>query len=519
MRALGKKSIAVLLIISVIMQFSGCRFWGDIDNVSNTPEPQGQTVEENETENAITIGVVELDTYNPLTTKSVTMQNMLGFIFEPLFALDSSQNVTGILAEDYEISPDGKSIVISLRQNVIWHDGTTFSSNDVVYTMKAILNNDTRYADLLKNVVSIKPTDTNTVTVVFSRSIPNPAALMSFPVIKSGSMSEKFKAIGTGPFYLDYDRLTAFNAYYGTKPKLDYINIKSIPDNDKFISLFNASVIDIADSSMLDMTEYTPRSNASVNSYVTNEMIFVGFNTNDDVFKHPEARRSVYEVIDRQNVVSHIYFSRAEVAHHPINPSNRFYPDSPESMHSDLGAAEKELKAGKWEKDKRGVYFRSDNAGATYFGVEILVNSNDKERIKIAADISDKMSEAGMKNTVIVCSETEFLNRIEAGYYDMFVGKISLMPDNDLTDLISANNVLGYYDEETDIFLAQLGTLTNETDRKEIYANFFEHIKEECPIAVVCFLKDSIISSAKIKSGIEPSVSGTVLRTENWSVK
>ena len=518
MRALINKILVVLMSISVLCMCMGCTKIDNLKAVQQTEKPQN-TDNDKETDNSITIGVVDLDTYNPLATKSVTMQNMLGFIFEPLFTFDDEQNTIGVLAKSYNTAPDGKSITLNIKDNVIWHDGTSFSADDVIYTIKTILNSDSRYKNLINNIVSVSKINDSSLTVIFDRSIANPAALFSFPIIKNGSNLTSFKPVGTGPFYLDYDKLTSFEAYHGEKSNIQYVYVKSVPDNDKFVSLFNASVIDVADSSMFDMNEYTPRSNASVNEYVTNEMVFVGFNTQDSVFKFPEARRSIYEIINRKSIVSHIYFSRAKAAHYPINPTSRFYPNTAENMHSDHGAAEKELKDGKWKKDKRGVYFRADEKSMTYFSVEILVNSGDTERIKIAAEISETMSELGMKNTVTACSESEFSSRLQSGNYDMFIGKISLLPNNDITELISDGNTLNYSDDTTDILLTQLGTLTAENDKKDVYAQLFERVKEDCPIAPICFLKDSIITSAKIKSGVCPSVSGAISRTENWSTK
>ncbi len=520
MSVLFKKALCVAISAVLAISVSGCALTDNLKSASATPKPTSKTGASSAlNDNSITIGVVELDTYNPLTTKSVTMRNMLGFIFEPLFAIDEKQKPVGVLAESYETSPDGKSLIIKLKPNVLWHDGAWFTANDVVYTIKAILNNETNYGRLLKNIASVSAPDTQTVNIVFRRSVPEPALLMTFPVIKSGSLSGEFRATGTGPFFLDYDKLSRFDAYYGEKAKLDFVNVKSIPDNDKFISLFNASVVDIADSDMIDMSEYTPRGNSTVNNYVTNEMVFVGFNAKDAVFKYPEARRSVYEIIDRQEIVSHIYFSRAKAVHYPMNPENRFYPATTENMHSDYGVAEKALKDGKWQKDRRGVYFHSEANGATYFSVEILVNSEDKERMKIAAEISDTMSDLGMRNTIVTCSETEFKTRISNGNYDMFIGKTVLLPNNDLTDFLFGENMFGYSNTDTDIIFSQLGTLTEDKDKLKVYEQLFEHLAEDCPVAPICFLKDSLITSAKLKSGVSPSVLGVVTRTENWSVK
>ena len=524
MRVLIKKIGIFFLCIVCILSFSGCTLIETginyIKGVSATQKPQTAKSETPSVkENAITIGVVELDTYNPLTTKSPTMKNMLGFMFEPLFVVGDDMNPVGVLATGYQVSPDGKSVRITLKENVLWHNGQVFTARDVVYTINSIRNSDSEYNRLIKDIVSVSQIDEYTINVIFNHSTPNPASLLSFPIIRNNSMTDNFNPIGTGPFCLDYNKLSAFASYHGEKPKLEYISIKSVPDNEKFLSLFNASVIDIADSEMIDMSEYMPRSNAKVHNYHSNEMVFVGFNAESDIFKYKEARRAVSAIINRQEIASHIYFSRATATNYPINPDSSFYPESKGNLGKDFGIAEKILKDAGWKKDKRNVYFYSDNISMTYFSVEILAKSSDKERLKIASEISDAMSELGIKSRITSCSDDEFTQRINAGNYQMFIGKTSILPNNDLTDLLSSGNLMRYSDTETDILISQIGTLTNVEDEKGVYQKLADRLKEESPIAPICFLKDSLITSSKLKSGVHPSMSGAVTKTEEWSVK
>ena len=505
-------SVCIVLVLTVLLPACSVKETKKPD----TPKPvETQSPEDN----SITIGVVELDTYNPLTTKSSTTKNMLGFIFEPLFALDSKHNTAGVLAKSYESAPDGKSIKINLKENVLWHNGKLFTAKDVVYTINMIINNDTVYTKTLKNVRAVTENDQYSLSVYFDRSVPNPTMLLSFPVIENGSFGKQSKPIGTGPFFHDYDRLKAFEAYHGNKPQIEYIKVRSVPDYEKFNSLFNASAIDVADSSLINMTEYTPRSNATVTDFVSDEMVFVGFNCSDAVFSNREARKGVYELIDRKNIVSHIYFSRATESFYPMNPDLRFYPSVSGNVRGDQGKAEDTLKSGGWKKDKNGLYFLPSDNETIYFGIEILVSSENEERVAVAESISKSMSEMGMKNTVSKCSESEFYLRVTNGNYDMFIGKTSLLPNNDFNELVTGPNMFNYSDEKTKTLLAQLGTLTLEKDKAEVYNEFFEHFESECPIAPVCFLKESIITSAKIKSGVSPSVIGVVTRPENWSIK
>ena len=518
MRVLINKITAALICLMIIMSFTGCSIIkkADIpkkDNNSNTLETQKIT------ENSITVGVVELDTYNPLTTNSPTMENMLGFIFEPLFLADDNLDAENVLASDYAVSPDGKNIRITIKNNIVWHDNSPFTSNDVVYTIKCLLNQETNYSYLTSDIVSATVVDNYTVSVNFKRPVPNPELLMSFPIIKNGSFKDDFKPIGTGPFYLSYDRLRAYENYHGNKPQLEYIEIMSVPDNEKFNSLFNASVIDIADSDMINMSEYMPRSNAKIHDYYSNEMVYVGFNCNSDVFSKSEARKSVSAIIDRRDIVSHIYFSRAKAVNYPVNPKFSFYPSNGGNLLKDDGTAEKTMKDAGWKKDKNGTYFYADNVGMTYFSVNILANSDDTECMKTASEISESMTEMGMKNTLITCSTQEFNDRILVGNYDMYIDKTTLLQNNDLSPLLSSGNKLNFSDEETDILLMQTATVSNPEERKAIYDKLFSRIKEISPIAPVCFLKESLITSAKLKSGVIPYMTLTVARTENWSIQ
>lgn len=521
-----KKTIAVILSLILLMSLSGCRLKDGIDNLwvnfinSGNTADDGSAEPEIEKENSITVGVTLLDTYNPLLTESSTAKNMLSFIFEPLFSLDNKQSMVGVLAQSYNIAVDGKSFRINLKPNVIWHDGTEFTAADVVYTVNTIKAMGGRYKSNVKNISSVSEIDSHTVSVSFDRPVPEPAALMTFPIIKNASAKNDFKPIGTGPFFLDYDKLTAFEAYHGGAVQLADIKIKSVPDKEKFVSLFNASVIDIASSDMLDMKSYTPRGNANVLDFTSNRMVMLGFNTQSTVFKYPEARKSVSLLLDRRNIASHTYFSRAEAVNYAVNPTSKYYPEKSEKFTADVSAAENELKNGGWKEDSRGVYYYADNVGMTYFSVTILVNESNPERVAIAEALSSAMTKVGMRNSVIKCSAEEFEQRIDVGNYDVFVGETELQPNNDLTDMLfSGINMFGYSDSETDILLEQLCILKNENDKTNISRNLYERIKSECPFAPICFMKESLVTSAKLKSGVTPSVADFVRQTEKWSVK
>ena len=124
--------------------------FSDEPEQTETADNTAETETEAAVTNDITIGVYDFDTYDPLNTASVTVKDLCGFIFEPL----------------------------------LWHDGSEFTANDVVYTINRIKSGTANYGGLMEPVVAAKASDSYTVTVSFSRPVPDAASLFILPIVK-----------------------------------------------------------------------------------------------------------------------------------------------------------------------------------------------------------------------------------------------------------------------------------------------------------------------------------------------
>lgn len=83
----------------------------------------------------------DIGTVNPVLSTDVYSSYINGQIFEGLIGgsvIDGSDIPTG-LADGWEISADGLEYTIFLNQNVVWHDGTPFTSADVIATFDGAL--------------------------------------------------------------------------------------------------------------------------------------------------------------------------------------------------------------------------------------------------------------------------------------------------------------------------------------------------------------------------------------------
>src|SRR5580698_7340719 len=76
------------------------------------------------------VAVVEEDPpmFNPAIT-SVISSFVVGCpIYSALTRMDVKGDISGALAESWEISPDGLTYTFHLRKNILWHDGKPFTA-------------------------------------------------------------------------------------------------------------------------------------------------------------------------------------------------------------------------------------------------------------------------------------------------------------------------------------------------------------------------------------------------------
>lgn len=487
-------------------------------------EPEADTAAR-EVSNDITVGVVDYDTFNPIWTASPTARDVCGFIYEPLFGIDSTMRTMGVLAESYVIGADGASLTINLKRGVLWHDGSELNADDVIYTVNAIRSGNTRYTPLTEPISGIWKNDAHTVCVSFSRSVPDSVSLFIFPIAKQnslGSVERDFVPIGTGPFrYVSSGGyLEAFEEHHGGRAKLDRVNIEFLTDTDKYRSLFGANELDIANSEMLDMSTFMPKSNANVTDYTSNTMVFAGFNTASAKLSGARTRQAISLLIDRDAVSTNIYYSRAASSDYAINPQSWLSFETRTKLRSDAWSAAQLLTRDGWTADSRGIYFKEINGRAVYLTVNILVNAESDSRRAVAEQIAQWLTNNGIPAKVEAVESAAFTARVAALNYDIFIGEKELLPNNDMTSMTgSAGNYFGYAGEEMDTLIWQLGTVQLEADVQTVSNKLYELIHTEVPLAPICFLKKSLVTSAKIKGGYNPSIQGFVRETENWTVK
>ena len=128
-------------------------------------------------------------------------------VFEGLVRIDRDGEIVPALAESWELSDDGLTWTFTLRDGVMFHDGTPFTAEDVVAKFERAMDPESGHThpEYYENLESVTA-EGNTVT--FTLSEPSSSLLYNLArpdsiIYPAGTAeSQRSQPVGTGPFQI-----------------------------------------------------------------------------------------------------------------------------------------------------------------------------------------------------------------------------------------------------------------------------------------------------------------------------
>jgi peptide/nickel transport system substrate-binding protein len=181
---------------------------------------------------------------------------------------ENNEPYPSLVTEMPTMSDDGLVVTMNLRDDLVWSDGTPFTSDDFVFTHEMITNEGNAVYSLYPyDFFEISAPDAQTVVMTFAEPFaPWRETIWNMNLLPKHVLGPVFEAEGTideaewnrnptvgcGPFnftewesgsYLRFDRN---ENYWGTKPKLDTMFFQLVPDDAAQTAAALAGDIDIA---------------------------------------------------------------------------------------------------------------------------------------------------------------------------------------------------------------------------------------------------------------------------------
>ncbi len=492
-----KRILSVIIILCVCLCLFGCNGCNSCTdgNGENAEDPTIQA--ENET---LKIHCYNIASMNPLDNTNEENLQMFNLIFESLFVCDKTQKAQPLLAESYTISSDGLCWNIKLKSDIKWHDGTEFTSNDVVYTYEYVMNSEASY--FYGNVSNVKSvTAPSDYQVSFNLNSPqaNFVNLLEIPIIKSAESTT-----GTGPYTYEKTEnkviyLTANEKWHKGTVNIKKINVKILPDSETSTYAYVSKEIDmVSANSGNDMGKYTSNSDNIIADYTSNTFTYVGINVSSEPLSNRLFRKAIAHAIDKEAINSQVLLSHGSVANSCMNsnwwvynPAVTVYQHSKDKSENVLNEVKKTMKLSE---------------------ITLLVNSENPDKEKVAELIKQNLADCGITMNIEYADWQTYTDRISSGNYQMYLGTIKYSSE------INPKYVITNPGPELQSLFISLQTQTTEEGVKKKYFEIQEKIAIDIHIIPLYFDVGAVLYNKRIQGQLDPYRTNIFNGIENLSL-
>lgn len=301
----AKRFAAVAIVVTAAAVLAGCAGGGNA--ATNSERAKTLVIAENEVPAS----------FDPVQADNSTVDEVVLPVYDTLLAYDGNK-LGASVAKEWTVSADGKSIEMTLRDDVTFHDGSKLTADDVAYTLDRIKKINTGVASFLTAYDSTTVTDPTHLTITLSQPDATflPALTRTYIVEKAlvskhegsdnGQSWLSRNDAGSGPYrftkYVDNQSasFTRYDKYWkgfdGQAEKLQFQYFSSPNDEDQALKAGDVDIaMDIAPS---QWASYQGNSAYKVDEAATNVGLYGFFNMDGTSTKNKVLRQAVAMAYD-----------------------------------------------------------------------------------------------------------------------------------------------------------------------------------------------------------------------------
>ncbi len=405
----------------------------------------------------------DVDTLNPFTNVLAAGANALALSYEPLVENGQKSNeLTGAIADSWEVNEDGTVWTFKLGTDRKWSDGKPLTSDDVVYTFDLIMKNPDLQKSkgaLVEGLSSVEAPDAETVKITLSEpQAANPG--VQIPIVpkhvwekiddKAAFANDK-DAVSSGPYTIEtYGKSSGITMatnpnYWRGAAKIDKIVFVPYKSTDAAIQALRTGEVDfVPDMTSAQFGSLENEPNVETYSGKNRRYQAVAINPgakdkNDQpmgdgnpVLQDLVVRQAIVRAIDKSTLLDKVLGGHGTLAAGEI-PS--VYPDfywkptdSELTLSFDPAAANKMLDDAGYAKGADGI--RVDKTGKP-IKLRLMGRSESAAHASMAEFIKPWLKDIGIDVTVETKASGQVNEESEQGKYDMYFTGWGIEPDPD----------------------------------------------------------------------------------------
>jgi len=490
----------------------------------------------------VTSSIADARTLIPILASDSASGQIVGMLFNGLVKYDKNIELMGDLAESWDVSDDGLTIIFHLRKGVKWHDGYQFTAEDVKFTYEKLIDPlcPTPYSGDFKKVKSFEIIDDYTVRVIYEEPFSPGLASWGMPIMPEHILkNENFlkcsfsrNPIGTGPYkfkkWKSAERidLASNHEYFEHRPYIDRYIYRIIPDpTTMFLELQTLNV----DSMGLTPLQYTKLTDTEKFKktyqkfkYPSFGYTYMAYNLKNKLFSDIRVRQALNYAVDKNEIIDGVLLGLGRVCTGPFIPESWAYNESVIPVPFNVDKAKSLLREAGWrDSDKDGWLDKNGKM----FEFTILTNQGNDLRMKTAEIIQARLSNIGVKVHIRVLEWSVFINEfVDKKKFEAIILGWSLSRDPDCYDIWHSSktrpgefNFIDYSNPKVDKLLEE-GRLTfDKGKRREIYHKIHAILYEDEPYMFL-YVPDALVAISKRFKGVRLAPIGIGYNFIDWYV-
>jgi peptide/nickel transport system substrate-binding protein len=458
-----------------------------------------------------------------MLSSDTASNQVIGLMFDGLTNQRKDGSVIGALAEGPpKTTADGLTYTFKLRSGLKWSDGQDLTSEDVKFTYA--LAYDPQYkdfasprrGDLSKYIASIDTPDPQTViiktTQVYAPFLASHGQYGILPKHILGGFSAKqlntadFNSapnVCNGAFkFLKWDKgqqvtMLRNDNYWNGPAYLDQWIYKVLPDSVAVTNQLKTGELDIGPIDPGQYDALAGTSTVAKAEFPVPTFTFYAYQLDPakkagPLFQDKAVRQALLYALNRQQIVTAVFFGHASVANSAEPPTSWAYKDKPAVVYPfDKAKAESLLDSAGWAKGSDGT--RAKNGMKLEF--TMITNAGNKQREAMLQVMQQSWADIGVKATPSLIQFPQLVSQIvDIRTFDMFLVGFNWSVDPDEAPLFHSRNTapggfngFDFKNEQVDSVLDQALTTLDQNKRKQLYGQFQDLLADLAPAPILFF--------------------------------
>ncbi|MGV9977068.1 ABC transporter substrate-binding protein [Micromonospora wenchangensis] len=352
----------------------------------------------------------EPDTLNPVLNYGPDGASL---IFDGLVARDARNQLVPALARELPtVSADGRTVTATLREGVLFHDGSPLTARDVVFTYQAVLDPkvDSTLRSDLDMLASVAAPDPGTVVFTLKHPYAPFVQRLALGIVPAKAFEGQDvnraefnrRPIGTGPYRMTSwtpgDRLVlaANERYWGGRPANPGVVVAFVADDNVRAQRMRAGEFDAAELPPKLATGFDGQTGQRVHKVPTADYRGVMLPMGNPVLGDLAVRRALHAAVDRQAMVTGVLGGAGEPAFGPVPPTSEFAePSVTGRPTADRAAATALLDAAGWTPGPDGIRAKGGRQAA----FTLMYPATDSLRKELALAVTADARKIGIAVT------------------------------------------------------------------------------------------------------------------------